>query len=150
MEDRDVAAPPLLERQDDRPSQVVDAVPLAKGRPGSAEKATRPSGLGQAQLCGESERALGSGDRPVPVAEEDDVPARQLAVGGDQVGPGRLGLQERDRLGERLAPARVAELREDQREHGQRPPEGDVVPILPMDVDRVLERRSRLVQAALL
>ena len=76
--------------------------------PPHAERAGR---LGQPELGGERERPLGGRDR-LPVGAADDARRRQLRVGGDELGAGRLRLEQRERLGERLLPPRVAKLAE--------------------------------------
>ena len=79
-----------------------------RATPRVAERARR---LGQAELRGERERPLGGRDRlPVGCAADVTRP-RQLRVGGDELGAGRLRLEQRERLRERLLAAWIAEAR---------------------------------------
>ena len=68
---------------------------------GSAADAERARGLGQAELGGEGERPPGGRDRLL-VGGAEEAHRRQLGVGGDELGPGRLRLEQGERLDDRL------------------------------------------------
>ena len=71
-------------------------------------------------------------------------------MGSDELGSGRLRLEQRERLAECLLPARVAQTAEHERERGQHPPGGDALALFPVAGERLLERFLCLLQPVLL
>ena len=116
-------------------------------RAAEAERARR---LGQSKLVRELERPLGGRDR-LAVAAADEAGVCQLGVRGHELRPGRLRLEQRERLGDRLLLARVAEDPEHGRECGP-----NAVPAASRScrsgrrAERLLERRFGLLRPAML
>ena len=102
----------------ERPAHVVEAVRFAQAETGEAAPVKRECRLGQAELRGERECPLGRHDRLPVVASERVVPG-QVGVGGDELRPSRLRLEQLDCLGDHLLALSVAEPEEHEREAGQ-------------------------------
>ena len=74
----------------------------------------------------------------------------QLGVGRDELGARWLRLEQGQRLGDRLFPARVAQPSEHGRERGQHPARGHALAPVSVERERLLERRLRLLRPPLL
>ena len=114
----------LLERERERAAHVLEPLSFPQDGAGCAAEAERARRLGQAELGGERERSLGSRDR-LRVGGADKAHTRELGVGSDELGPGRLRLEQRHGLDDRLFQAGVAHAPKHVRERGQHPPCGD-------------------------
>src|SRR5580765_445474 len=108
VHDRRGAALTLRECKRERPALVLESLPVAEGGPGGAAGAESLRRLGQAELGGEGERLVGGRDR-LPVVAADEARARQPGICGDELGAGRLCLEQRERLRQRLLMTWVAQ-----------------------------------------
>ena len=112
-------------------------------------KPSARAGSGRPSSAARRERPLGGRDR-LPEGAADDARARQLCVGGDELGAGRLRLEQLQRLRERLLLTWCAQSREHEVKRGQRPPGGDTRVLPAVEGERLLERGPCLLGAALL
>ena len=106
VQDGGGAALTLRERERERPAHVLEPLPLPQRGAGRTPGAERAGRLGQPELRGQLERPLGGCDR-LRVGAADDALPRQLRVGVDELGAGRLRLEQRQGLADRLLGARV-------------------------------------------
>ena len=106
-------------------------------------------GLGQAELGGERECPIGGRDRLRVGDSDDDAESGLPGVGGDELGSGRLRLEQFERLEERLLLPRVAQAVEHGHEPAQRAARCERVAPLAMAGEGLVERLTRLPQPVL-